>query len=126
MKLIIKDRGTGKTTQLIYTSATTGWPIVVYSEAMVKQIKSQAKELNCNIPEPMTVHDLLDRKHVYENIIIDEVCISGIIQNALNKYFGCNVMACTCSPDYTYEESMKMYSNDFDNWPKRNITVSCG
>ena len=28
-RLIIKDRGKGKTTHLLYTSAATGYPIVV-------------------------------------------------------------------------------------------------
>lgn len=122
MKLIIKDRGMGKTTQLIHTSEVTGYPIVASTEAIVNEIKKQAERIGCKIPEPMTVQELLHGKargrHGYENILVDEVCIGGVLQKALNQYFGCNVMACTCSPDYTWEEMMS------GNLPKRTLTVS--
>lgn len=122
MKLIIKDRGMGKTTQLIHTSEVTGYPIVASTEAIVNEIKKQAERIGCKIPEPMTVQELLHGKargrHGYENILVDEVCIDGVLQKALNQYFGCNVMACTCSPDYTWEEMMS------GNLPKRTLTVS--
>ena len=122
MKLIIKDRGMGKTTQLIHTSEITGYPIVASTEAIVNEIKKQAERIGCKIPEPMTVQELLHGKargrHGYENILVDEVCIGGVLQKALNQYFGRNVVACTCSPDYTWEEMMS------GNLPKRNLTVS--
>lgn len=122
MKLIIKDRGMGKTTQLIHTSEITGYPIVASTEAIVNEIKKQAERIGCKIPEPMTVQELLHGKargrHEYENILVDEVCINGLLQKALNQYFGRNVIACTCSPDYTWEEMMS------GNLPKRNLTVS--
>lgn len=122
MKLIIKDRGMGKTTQLIHTSEITGYPIVASTEAIVNDIKKQAERIGCKIPEPMSANELLHNKavgrHEYENILVDEVCINGLLQKALNQYFGRNVIACTCSPDYTWEEMMS------GNLPKRNLTVS--
>lgn len=122
MKLIIKDRGMGKTTQLIHASEITGYPIVASTEAIVNNIKKQAERIGCKIPEPMSANELLHNKsvgrHEYENILVDEVCINGLLQKALNQYFGRNVIACTCSPDYTWEEMM------FGNLPKRNLTVS--
>ena len=129
MKLIIKDRGMGKTTQLIYISESTGFPIAVPHESMINEVKNMAENIGCNIPEPVTVYDMAKGKkrgkHMYDNILIDEVTLNGVLKDALNMYLNSNVVACTCSPDYIYEESMKIYSNDFDNWPKRNITVSC-
>ena len=54
MKMIVKDRAMGKTTQLVYISAFTGYPIVVPCEAMIVPTKEIAKKLGCNIPEPVT------------------------------------------------------------------------
>ena len=50
MKLIIKDRGMGKTTQLIHISEATGCPIVVAYKTMIDNIKSTATKLGCKIP----------------------------------------------------------------------------
>lgn len=129
MKLMIIDRGMGKTTKLIHTSEVTGYPIVVSSQAMVNEIKHKAEKLNCKIPEPITVQDILHGKlhecYECENVLIDEVCLNGLLKDALNVYLGCNVVACTCSPDYTWEEKQEMFNKDLDEWPKRNISVSC-
>lgn len=46
MKLIIKDRGMGKTTQLIHISEATGYPIVVAYKTTIGHIKSTAKNLD--------------------------------------------------------------------------------
>ena len=35
--LIIKDRATGKTTQLLYTSATTQYPIIVQNHVLIDE-----------------------------------------------------------------------------------------
>lgn len=53
MNLINKPRGSGKTTQLIFTSVTVGYPIVCHNIAMVEQIKYMADKLGCDIPEPV-------------------------------------------------------------------------
>lgn len=129
MKLMIMDRGMGKTTKLIHTSEVTGYPIVASTHAIAENIKHQAKEFNCKIPEPITVQDILHGKlhgrYGYENVLIDEVCLNGLLKNALNSYLGCNVVACTCSPDYTWEEKQEMCNKGLDGWSKRNISVSC-
>lgn len=129
MKIIIKDRAMGKTSQLVQISEATGYPIVTGSIVGVEAVKDRAKELGCNIPEPMTVKDLKLGKargrRGYENILVDEVCIGGVLHDALNQYFGCNVVACTCSPDYTDEEIKAMLDGGFDKLPKRSITITC-
>lgn len=129
MKLMIMDRGMGKTTKLIHTSEVTGYPIVASTWAIAENIKHQAKEFNCKIPEPITVQDVLQGKlherYEHENVLIDEVCLNGLLKDALNVYLGCNVVACTCSPDYTQEEKQEMFNKDLDERPKRNISVSC-
>ena len=47
MKLIIKDRGMGKTTQLIHISEATGYPIVVTYKTMIDNINCTATNLVC-------------------------------------------------------------------------------
>ena len=108
MKLIIKDRGMGKTTQLIHISEVTGYPIAA------------AKKLGCNIPEPILVSDITSGKIRYDNILVDEITLDRVLKKALNNYFNSNVVACTCSPDINIEA---YYNNE--ELPKRNLTVSC-
>lgn len=100
-KMIIKNRGTGKTTQLIYTSATTGYPIIVDTKGRADFIDFKAKELNCQIPKPMSVAEWFrtNSANKYNNILIDEICTGNILDSALKEYFGANVVASTCSPD---------------------------
>lgn len=117
MKLIIKDRGMGKTTQLIHISEATGYPIVVAYKTMIDNIKSVAIKLGCKIPEPVLISDIVTGKTQYDNILVDEVTLDGVLKNALNNYFNSNVVACTCSP---YVDAEAYYS-----LPKRNLTVSC-
>ena len=117
MKLIIKDRGMGKTTQLIHISEATGYPIVVAYKTMIDNIKSMATKLGCKIPEPVLISDIVTGKMQYDNILVDEVALDGVLKKALNNYFNSNVVACTCSP---YVDIEAYYS-----LPKRNLTVSC-
>lgn len=128
MNLIIKDRTMGKTTQLIYISEFTGYPIVVPYEAMIKQTKERAKNLGCKIPEPVTVSDMINGKkrgdYTYNNVLVDEVALNGVLEKALSLYLNSNVKLCTCSPDYTHEEIIDMSDNWHGKFPRRSITVS--
>ena len=87
MKLINKPRGTGKTTQLIYTSATTGFRIITPTAQM-------AKDMGLDIPKPLS--DIEYRNDPYWNrshdpILIDEC--PKIIEEALELYFNAPVVA---------------------------------
>lgn len=117
MKLIIKDRGMGKTTQLIHISEATGYPIVVAYKTMIDNIKSTATKLGCKIPEPVLISDMATGKTQYDNILVDEVALNGVLKKALNNYFNSNVVACTCSPYVNIEAYYSL--------PKRSLTVSC-
>lgn len=117
MKLIIKDRGMGKTTQLIHISEATGYPIVVAYKTMIDNIKSMATKLGCKIPEPVLISDIVTGKMQYDNILVDEVTLDGVLKKALNNYFNSNVVACTCSPYVNIEAYYSL--------PKRSLTVSC-
>lgn len=98
MKLLIKGRRTGKTTQMLYTSEATGYPIVVHSRQMVSVLKNRAKQLGISIPEPITVNDLRMGFFSPKGVLIDEA--DKIISDALDAYLGCHVVAATLTDGY--------------------------
>lgn len=104
MNLLIKDRGTSKTTGLIYTSEATGYPIVTSSKIQACYIKDQAKDMNCAIPDPLTVDDLREFKHIHSgtNILFDNV--ETILEKALNTYLDANVV-CATMTDFREKEA---------------------
>jgi hypothetical protein len=92
--LIIKDRATGKTTQLLYTSATTQYPIIVQNHSQVKLLLDKANDLDLIIPMPMTVEECRNNRGMnYDRVLIDEGY--DLIGKALDSYLGTHVMAVT-------------------------------
>ena len=80
-------RGSGKTTKLLYASEFNNAPILVHSNELKKLIKAEAQELNLNIPEPISVHDITDDrlKGMNEDILIDDL---DMVVEELFKAFG--------------------------------------
>lgn len=97
MNLLIKDRASGKTTGLIYTSEATQYPIVTFNRQSIKYIKEMAAEIGCLIPEPLCFGDFRGESNrgsrLPENILVDEVGM--VIKDALNAYFHTNVVSAT-------------------------------
>lgn len=92
--LIIKDRATGKTTQLLYTSATTQYPIIVQNKLQTKLLLDKAKDLNLIIPVPMTVEEFKNGRGMnYDHVLIDEGY--NLIGEALDYYLDTHVAAVT-------------------------------
>lgn len=92
--LIIKDRATGKTTQLLYTSATTQYPIIVQNKLQIKLLLDKAEDLNLIIPVPMTVEECKNKCGMnYDHVLIDEGY--NLIGEALDAYMGTHVVAVT-------------------------------
>ena len=92
--LIIKDRATGKTTQLLYTSATTQYPIIVQNKLQIKLLLAKAKELNLTIPVPMTVEKFKNSCGMnHDCVLVDEGY--DLIGEALDAYMGTHVVAVT-------------------------------
>jgi len=86
MDIILKERGHGKTSNLIYLSAHTGNVIVCEDPWFVKL---KAKELQLEIPEPISFQDLIRQKVNSSGIYIDELSI------ALKRLFGCQIAGFT-------------------------------
>ena len=92
--LIIKDRATGKTTQLLYTSATTQYPIIVLNKLQTKLLLDKAKELDLTIPIPLTVEEFKNNRGMnYDHVLIDEGY--NLIGESLDHYLGAHVVAVT-------------------------------
>jgi hypothetical protein len=92
--LVIKDRATGKTTQLLYTSATTQYPIIVQNKLYTKLLLDKAEDLNLIIPVPMTVEEFKNSREMnYDCVLIDEGY--NLIGEALDSYLGAHVAAVT-------------------------------
>ena len=90
--LVIKDRGTGKSTQLVYTSAVTQYPIITQHRTSIIHLMDLANELGVVIPTPMTVEDYKARGRIHENhILINEGY--DLIGEALDAYMGTHVVA---------------------------------
>ena len=94
-RLLIKERGERKTTGLLYTSEATGYPIIVNTEMQLTYLMQQAKDLNINIPAPMTVRQLREQRGIRKpkNVLVDEEY--GVIHDALQNYLGSQVVALT-------------------------------
>lgn len=106
MVLLIKDRGTSKTTGLIYTSEATGYPIVTLSKIQAHYIKDEAVKMGCIIPDPLTVEDLHQHKlEPNSNILFDDV--NTILEAALNSYLNANVVSATMTDITKYNHQRK-------------------
>ena len=99
MRLIIKGRAQGKTTELIHASEVTGYPIIAHTERQRDYIKELAKKMNCIIPELYTVQELTShdfrhgRKLKEQKMLLDDAEL--VIGAALNNYLGVDVISAT-------------------------------
>jgi hypothetical protein len=73
MKIISKNRGEGKTTELIKLSAETGYRIVVHDDHLVKIISEKAKEMNLEVPFPISKQQINLKQFSEETFLIDEL-----------------------------------------------------
>lgn len=96
MNLVIKPKGTGKTIGLIYTSETTGYPIITKTRASADDLLRRANELGCTIPPPITITEVKMNKKVvkqHEAVLVDDLEV--YLGEALKQYFGTEVLSAT-------------------------------
>ena len=95
MKIIFGKRGIGKTSELIITSKMTGYQIVTSSQSSAENIKNMSKDMNCEIPEPITISQFNSRefkgyKHSINKVLIDN--LEFVLEEALQSYLGVEVV----------------------------------
>ena len=73
MKLICKNRGMGKTYDLIKMSAETGYQIVVHSQSIKKDIIEKAKAMGLSILPPITLKEMNLAQYRNNKFLIDEL-----------------------------------------------------
>lgn len=90
MRYILKGRGLGKTTDLVYLSSQTGIPIVC---SHPDHVLYEAKKNNLTIPEPIGYIRFSMMRQKPRKIYIDELAMF------LNSILGCTVEAVTGTPE---------------------------
>lgn len=78
-KVIVKERGQGKTIESIIESFKTGKTILVPYQVNKRYIKDTAKEFGYSIPNPICIQDLK------ENIFGTEILRKGLILDESTK-----------------------------------------
>lgn len=79
-KFLIDIRASGKTTELIYVSSKTGYPIVCANKLSVDYVIHRAKEVGIDIPNdapmPVTVAEMHHGKKLgdnrYNHVLVDD------------------------------------------------------
>lgn len=94
MKIIYKDRGEGKTTDLIKLSFERGGYIVCKNIDEASNILFMANELGYNIPLPITYNEFINKRHG----IIKEFYIDNV-ENLLSYLTKSPIHAITLSKD---------------------------
>lgn len=106
LNLLIKNRQTGKTTQLIHISEATRYPIVVPFEAQKKHIIELANQMHCSIETPLTIREMKEREFTVKTpILFDDV--EHILADALQLYLGAEVFCATMT------DTMKEYYTNY-------------
>lgn len=88
MKILDMPRKTGKSTQCVYESATTGNMIVAHSKEHKEYLMNLAKQYKADIPEPVSIGDI-DHVKITNNVIVDDIDL------LLHGILGCNVTLAT-------------------------------
>lgn len=86
MNWIIKERGTGKTTELIKKSSETGYYIIVATVNNARNVSNLARSMNIDIPFPITVEEYLRGKmcgSYIKNVLIDDADV--ILETIFNS-----------------------------------------
>ena len=68
MKVLYGKRGSGKTTELVKTSAETGYYLIVKDRKMAAFCLDIARKLDLHIPYPLTYKEFLDHEYFGQRI----------------------------------------------------------
>ena len=96
MKGLFRKRGGGKTTALVYTSAITGYPIVVPTTISKRYVKDVARRVGVSIPEPIVMSEDARGRRI-GGVLIDNA--EEIIRAYAAEHFNAPVIAYTITVD---------------------------
>lgn len=120
MKIINMPRGTGKTARLIQAATVTGYPIICRTEAMRHSIIATAKAMHLSdFVDVYTYKEWNALKHIKPDntkVFIDE--FEDLIEDAINQYMGCEVMAATMTHPFDIQMSndVNRYTVELDDY----------
>lgn len=99
MKIYNLKRGGGKSTRMLYASEYHNAPIICVTDFEKDNLKTRAKELGLNIPEPITVGEIGDaRTSLYAPyVLVDELPL--VLQGLLNRYGSYDIIGATLTSD---------------------------
>jgi hypothetical protein len=98
MYIVYKDRGEGKTVDLIKESVKTGYTIVCFNYMSRYELQKMAKEFGYNIPNPISHKNFLKNKYCDDGIkgfLIDD--IEGFL-----GWINLNIKGFSCSRENGY------------------------
>lgn len=122
MEKIIKERASGKTTELIKKSAETGDYIVCYSLDQATNIQFRAKEMGLNIPFPISFREFINGEYGRNNIkgfLIDDLdcCLQQLTNVPINAITMSIEDGIANEPTFPSDE----YINESDNIKRPEI-----
>ena len=95
MRFVIGGRQSGKTTRILYTADTMGYPIVVSTSKRKEIISDLAKKLNLSNVDVVTYmeYEMYRAGKYAEKVLIDDA--ENIVEKCLERYFHCKIGAVT-------------------------------
>lgn len=97
MRGLFLERGRGKTTASIYTSAMTGCPIIAATENSKGYIKEMAKKLGVVIPDPVAIRECTRGKEFPNGVLIDNA--EAVIRTWARENLNAPVVAFTMTTE---------------------------
>ena len=104
MKIINRNRRSGKTTMLIHTAYVTGYPIVVKNSLRAEQVKDQAESLGCGKITVISFAELntcYPSHNKFDGVLVDEA--TDFIEIALERLLMNEIKACTLTIPFDSE-----------------------
>ena len=99
MKIFDLKRGGGKSTRMLYASEYHNAPIICVTDVQKDSLKSKAKELGLDIPEPICIGDIGDARTSLNttDVLVDEMPL--VLQRLLSRYGSYHIVGGTLTSD---------------------------
>lgn len=109
MKIINRERGSGKSTMLLYSAIVTDYPIITLDCNTKEHLRLLEKENGINGATIYTLDEWERIKPVCGNVLIDELGL--MLSKIVSKYLYTNVVVATMSEPMAYLSNKKEQKN---------------